>query len=522
MKNLILDITNYTNQNQKFFFTQNIKQYATKYNLNFHQADVNEFINLDFGYFNKFDNICLISSFLLFRDDCPNVFEISLDKISILNESIYRVNLLKMNQLQKSLNISEVTYYNTDLVIIPKKFIFEIISGIFGQQTNEFINVFCNKNKKDIFELPNEFNRTHFMDSKIGTDRHSAYIINYMEAPDELVLSTALKDKELWSRSDYSLFDKKTFVLSMSAGMGDQVEAEPVARYMIEKMYPDDNFVIVTHHPRLFEHLARKNVIVTDYSEYKGTEHASVVLRNCPDDSNNTTNLSHVYFHPTDFASIQMIKRILPISDRTIRQVYYPTDKKNVLKIADENQLLKSVVIHAGRWWPSKTFPFQWWQSVIDILKEKNISVILIGKTLDDLQGVHDIVFNGPGYDFRNKTTLGELLYILDKCPVLVSNDSSPIHLAGAFDNQIITIATCKHPEHILPYRNGSQFYKCKSVEKKLMIDDMNLNDLDLCKIDRIDEIPRGHDILEYLPSPYKFSTLIIETLQKEINERKN
>jgi ADP-heptose:LPS heptosyltransferase len=69
--------------------------------------------------------------------------------------------------------------------------------------------------------------------------------------------------------------------------------------------------------------------------------------------------------------------------------------------------------------------------------------------------------------------SLHELMAIIDMCPTLVSNDSAPIHIAGAFDNNIILIPTCKHPDHLLPWRNGSKYYKAKAFYKKLMCDDI-------------------------------------------------
>jgi len=75
--------------------------------------------------------------------------------------------------------------------------------------------------------------------------------------------------------------------------------------------------------------------------------------------------------------------------------------------------------------------------------------------------------------DLRNKLNLGELGALLSRAQILISNDSAPVHLAGAFDNWIVLLPTCKHPDHVLPYRNGSVNYKTLAIYKKLIIDDV-------------------------------------------------
>ena len=80
---------------------------------------------------------------------------------------------------------------------------------------------------------------------------------------------------------------------------------------------------------------------------------------------------------------------------------------------------------------------------------------------------------------------------------MLISNDSSPVHIAGAFTNAIILLPTCKHPEHVLPFRQGSQWYKAKALYKKLVCDFIDSSPL---QVDgqTVDEIVEG-TIEDYL-----------------------
>ncbi len=219
----------------------------------------------------------------------------------------------------------------------------------------------------------------------------------------------------------------------------------------------------------------------------------------CPSEDHSKHDLSHALFHPTDFSSLSMIKRTLPNIDKTYNVSINPDDISSVLgKIGTTTK--PTILIHAGKWWPSKTLPIHWWQKVVDLLSEE-FTPILIGKTIDKKQGFQDIDCPDGGVDLRDITTLDELIALISITPCLLSNDSSPIHLAGAFDNWIVVIPTCKHPDHILPWRNGTQNYKTKSLYKKLIIDDLEIRHTEFFT-DTIDFLPKDKKIDEYLPEP--------------------
>jgi len=87
---------------------------------------------------------------------------------------------------------------------------------------------------------------------------------------------------------------------------------------------------------------------------------------------------------------------------------------------------------------------------------------------------------------------------------VVVSNDSSPIHIAGAFDNNIVLIPTCKHPDHLLPWRKGSQSYKTVSLYKKLTLDTCDSrpttvggSSAEFVNGDILDHLPNTKDVVD-------------------------
>jgi ADP-heptose:LPS heptosyltransferase len=226
---------------------------------------------------------------------------------------------------------------------------------------------------------------------------------------------------------------------------------------------------------------------------------AVLTMHTCPEDEQSEHKLSHVLFHPTDFASMSMIKRTLPHSEKTIQLKLDAEDVAYVIDLFKNKKPEKpTVLVHAGKWWPSKTLPKEWWQEIVNKLSEK-LTVVLIGKTIDEKQGYLDIDVPTDGYDLRDLTTLGQMFALISLSRCLVTNDSSPIHIAGAFDNWIVTFPTCKHEDHILPYRNGTQSYKTKALRKGLLLDDLEIRHTEF-KHDTIDLIPNGKTLYDYIP----------------------
>ena len=454
-----------------------------------------------FSLFSNYNRILSLNENIIIRKDSPNLFDIVPEtELGVLDEGKYlvRVDKIKLASFEYGLEVPkwDGKYYN-DGVILSSRLHKKIFKGPqkIGSEFASYMNLMIANNEVKIFELDHTFNRMHFMDDKVGVVRFGSYFLHYQDAPENIVENSIKSDLETWEKDFPNYNYKRNLLLSISAGMGDQLCAEPAIRYT-QKLYSDDNLYIVTHFPRLFEHI---DVPCYTYDEFKAFDQCFIKLRSCPEDSESDHHMSHVFFHPTDFATMSMIRKTIPNHDKTIQLKLKPEETKSVLKLLEgRDPDKKIVVVHAGKWWPSKTFPVDWWQEVVDKLSEK-LTVVLIGKTIDEKQGYQPIDCPTDGIDLRDNTTLGELFSLISLSKVLLSNDSSPIHIAGAFDNWIVTVPTCKHADHILPFRNGTQYYKTKTLNKKLLLDDLETRYTEKI-FHTIDQIPEGCDILDYIP----------------------
>lgn len=507
-KNLILTISTGNIFNKiKSLTHPTIEKYAKKIGSDFIAISETKFTDPSWektevhNYLNKYQRVLLLDSDLIIREDCPNLFDIvPEDKLGVFNEKKYfqRSEKIKLEALKYKFEIKKITndYFNTGVMVISRihKPLFKPVNTILGS-FSDYLNTVLQRDKIKTYELDYKFNRMHYQDEFVGIPRHDSYIIHYAQAPDDIMLDIIPKDLETWENDGPKYKYDRNIMVSVSAGMGDQLCSEPAIRYM-KKNYQDSKIHIVTHFPRLFDHL---KFPVYSYETWEGLKDPVLKFHTCPDDEHSGHNLSHALFHPTDFASLSMYRKTIPANEKNITLRLDADDVHSVMELVkDKNKDKPLILIHAGKWWPSKTFPLEWWQEVVDKLSKK-LTIGLIGKTLGEDQGFVPVIIPEDGIDFRDITTLGELIALISLTKVLLTNDSSPLHIAGAFDNWIVTIPTCKHPDHILPFRNGTQTYKTKALYKKLLLDDLEVRHTE-SKINTIDEIPNGKTMYDYLP----------------------
>jgi hypothetical protein len=507
---LTISIGEYYNELAKLTLPS-IQSYAKKIGADF--LNINEFnkyyITQKWNKFhihellNKYRRILYLDVDILIREDTPNLFEIVPEnKLGMFNEGRYAPRFEYLEQASEyygePLKSWGGQFYNSGVMVISRmhKNIFKLPKGQDFVETDQpYINLRILNDNVQMFDLDYKFNRMDILDKHCGISRLDSYIVHYAGGPQSIQMDIIKKDIEQWKQDAPNYKYTRNILVTVTAGMGDQLCAEPAIRYT-QKMYPDANMYVVTHFPRLFEHLSCP---VMTYDQWNGINDAIVKMETCPDVGMSEHKMSHVLFHPTDFATMSMIKRAIPNHDKTIKLKLNAEDTASALKLLEgRNPEKPTVLVHAGKWWPSKTLPVEWWQKIVNKLSEK-LTVVLIGKTIDEQQGYQPIECPKDGIDLRDLTTLGELMSLISLSRCVLTNDSSPIHIAGAFDNWIVTIPTCKHEDHILPYRNGTQYYKTKALRKRLLLDDLEVRHTEF-HADTIDMIPPGKTMYDYIP----------------------
>ncbi len=433
-------------------------------------------------YLSKYDRVLYIDTDVLIKKDCPNLFDIvPEDKLGAFNEAPFTERRdIAIERISDDYDYKNFQwngkYYNSGVLVLSKKhrYLFrkpeKEVSNFFEQS---YFNLVLIQNNTEMFDLNYKFNRMYCMDQFIGEERFASYIIHYAGFWNrDIAMATILKDKEFIDNITPDYKSKRKIWIQVTGGLGDQIEAEPSIRFMLKKIYPDDDVRVSTHFPEIFAHLP-----------VKCETHDKHIWENCntqPFTRNSLPSpetfywrvVSNLLCHTVDYCAMALLARTLPDIDKEIKLTYKAKDLENIHNFTSRNDFSDCVLIHAGKHWESKTFPESWWQEIVDGIIEQGLTPIFIGKD-DSTRGVTKLDGRGKSIDLVNLLSLPELFAIISQVPILISNDSAPIHIAGAFNNWIVLIPTCKHPDHILPWRNKSKEYKTSALYKKLTIDDL-------------------------------------------------
>lgn len=250
---------------------------------------------------------------------------------------------------------------------------------------------------------------------------------------------------------------EKKVLFKTWGGIGDQICAEPTLRHAL-KMFKDCEIYLASEIPELFSHLEFTKVFNLKKEKPNYDDYLCFETITPPDDSNMVwLFFSHMLTNCVDFPSMCALRLQLPIAEKEVQLQDF--------NLVTEINLEKAVIIHAGKHWPSKTFPKDWWDAVLSELQILGAVPVLIGANTDDNRGTVDVNTDGC-VDMRNKLSIMETISLLKQSKVLLTNDSSPLHMAVDSECWIGFIASCKHPDMIMHWRRGQWAYKMQNHGK--------------------------------------------------------
>ena len=467
----------------------------------------------------QYNRIAFIDADIIIRPDTPSLFDIVPEnQFGIFDEGQYTPRSICMHEVKKVYNIplpkwNGKTYYNTGVMVISRehRHIFSInehvkpLRNSFGEQT--YLNMRIMQSEVKVFPLSHKFNRMSLMDRVIGVSRLDSYLVHYAGDGDNLFKKMD-RDIQKWQEDapDYK-YKQQVFIWSLG-GLGDVIAAEPVIRYMRETIYHDADLYVMSDNHELYRHIEGIERFTKDNMPDKELD-AVFEINTHPTAVDRFTDFSvafgfhipHAFVHPVDWVSLNALNRQLPLKDREIH-----------LEVTDDlPEDTNLILVHPGKGWETKTFPVDWWQKVVDGLTEKGFRVGIIGKEVSEEHGYVPITCPENGVDFRDKQTLQQFINLISKAPMVITNDSAPVHIAGAFDNNILLIPTCKHPDVIMPYRKGQQYYKAAAVYKDLIPDVTSGRATDLTGW-QLSSL-KGKSITEYLPEPEEVIEKAVELM---------
>lgn len=473
---------------------------------------------------NEYHRILYLDTDTIIREDCPNLFElVPPEKLGMFNEGEFADRTWHFSEAAKDFGVNiekwNGDYFNTGVMILSRihKPLFEKAEqeNIYHHYEQSLLNLRILQKSTAMFELDYRFNRMPMMDALTGEHRLKSYIVHYAGILRNII-PTMRRDLEIWASGEYEKI-KRRVLFGVGARLGDVICAEPVARYVVEKEYADSDVTIVSSHPEVFEHLSEK-ARVLDFADFDEDKTFPLLRMHAmvPQDHEIWKHADPAQMNTTDWMSMLCLKKRLPDA---YRRPSLPVTEKGITEVFDammdtEIHPNDLVLVHPGKGWPTKTFPEKFWTDLILELSEGcSVGIIgsdhAVGESIEEGQhGVLDFAVpegKGPIKDLRNLLSVRGLFALLSYGRALVSNDSAPIHAAGAFDIPIFAIPTIKHPDYLAPY--GSKF---GAYYKKLMYDDLDTRPSNIHGWS-IKELPGP--IEDYLPDPKNLAKEILASL---------
>lgn len=240
-------------------------------------------------------------------------------------------------------------------------------------------------------------------------------------------------------------------------GLGDEICIEPTLRFMVRE-FKHSKISVETIHPEFFGHIPFHKI----YNAARG-ELGDVTKHYCFTAINPQDDIQHDFINPmtthcVDAPSLIILRSQLPVKDRAVELFPGLTEYRKTQPWHGK------LCVHPGRHWPSKTFPKGWWDAVLASLIRAGIEPVLIGSTIDDTRrGTVDVDTKGC-IDLRNQLSLMESVALLQGARVLLTNDSSPMHMAASGKAWIGFLATAKHPDHLTHWRGGQFGWRMENL----------------------------------------------------------
>jgi lipopolysaccharide heptosyltransferase II len=140
------------------------------------------------------------------------------------------------------------------------------------------------------------------------------------------------------------------------------------------------------------------------------------------------------------------------VADSSMRLQVPAAVKQHILTVLDEITLQQNqpwVVIHPGATAPSRRYPAESFAIVARQLVDAGIQIIFTGTT-PETEWVESIRqrMGVPSWSLVDRLNLTELTALLEIAPLLISNNTGPVHMAAAVGTPVVDLYALTNPQH--------------------------------------------------------------------------
>lgn len=143
-------------------------------------------------------------------------------------------------------------------------------------------------------------------------------------------------------------------------------------------------------------------------------------------------------------------------------------DKKNVNDFIDNNHLqkAKTVLLHPNIGSPNRTWTEKGWNQLAKYFIAAGWKVVIIGSDNNKYQEKKMMDIDLPeAINCINQFSMLEMIYLMERCQLLVACDSGPVALAGFTSIAICALYSIIPAGYRLPYRNGRYGWNAMGID---------------------------------------------------------
>jgi ADP-heptose:LPS heptosyltransferase len=278
------------------------------------------------------------------------------------------------------------------------------------------------------------------------------------------------------------IIKKQCLFIADLGGMGDTFQAEPLIR-KINKIF-EQKIIVFTYYPQIFiNHPCIEKVIKVDL------HHAmEETPKNVPQEYLNEDlyDIRYVmrwdrdrfgyipHWTAMDLRQYAAFQYGITLKTDELDLHFYPDDFQNIDELPEKYVVINPSITGRDRTWDKEK-----WQKLVDILNEKGVNVVSLGKTTQTTnEAAIDTGFYSldikKGLDLcgdERQNTLSQAWYIINKADAFITMPSGLLNLASTTDTHIVQLGGNGDPSYFnMPYRNGIQGYKYIYVEGECKI----------------------------------------------------
>jgi heptosyltransferase-1 len=161
----------------------------------------------------------------------------------------------------------------------------------------------------------------------------------------------------------------------------------------------------------------------------------------------------------------------VPRTDPLALRLYTPPDARSFVATSPRLAGRRYVVIAPTSRWIAKQWPDERFAAVAQELAAEGLTIALVGATGERHQVPRclDLALANPNViDILGRTSVGQLMNLIEHAALVLANDSAALHIAVAFNRPLVALFGPTHVDLVGPYRRPGDVIRHVSARDRM------------------------------------------------------